>query len=130
MAQPWHMQRVVALIDMDCFYCACERALARLREAAAAMASLKSPPSEPLRPIAPAQRWRVAFRGEYVHVRSEPSTAAAARGQLARDSTFDVDAARGAWLRVASTHGRLVAGGWVLSAHPVHGTLVARVEDY
>ena len=58
--------------------------------------------------------------------RSAPAVTAASCGQLARDATFDADARRGAWLRVAPRppHSR---GGWVLVSHPVHGTLVEAV---
>jgi hypothetical protein len=106
---------------------ACEAALARLAAAAHANAALQRVPHAAVTALPAAVNWRVSFGGAYVHVRTQPMVAAPSCGQLARDATFAVDAVRGDWLRVAQGEGH--AGGWVLTVHPVHGTLVTPLRS-
>ena len=85
---------------------------------AESIAAVERAPTESETTLKQVQRWRVVFKGQFVHMRAEPSVTAASCGQLARDSTFFVDAVRGAWVRVANGE------GWVLTVHPLYGALV------
>ena len=96
----------------------CDRGLARLAVVAESIAAVERAPTESETTLKQVQRWRVVFKGQFVHMRAEPSVTAASCGQLARDSTFFVDAVRGAWVRVANGE------GWVLTVHPLYGALV------
>ena len=101
---------------------ACVAAIARLEAAADAVSAVSQVPATPPTCLSEPKRWRVTFRGEYVHARAEPSVSSTSCGKLERDATFEVDAACGAWRRVAASE--RLAGAWCLTAHPVHGTLI------
>ena len=106
---------------------ACERSLRHLAAAAAAKAAIEALPAAPEQPLNEPTRFRVVFRGAYVHARAQPSTTAASVGQLPCGACFTGSALQGPWVRLGL--GEELAGSWVLSKHPVHGMLLERVRN-
>lgn len=96
----------------------CADALGRLARVERMLASLCAEPAEAEAPLAPPAVHEVTFGGDYVNVRTRPLLGAPVARQMRHGDTCIAAATRGAWLR-------LEGGGWLLTHHPAHGTLVA-----